>query len=199
MTENKSRRQKALDLFKPDDSGLSVWVAVEEFEKAGLKWSKNGAARHGAYWDIKDIVWEKKTEYGNAISHLRMNGWRTEATWKQTISTAIKKDFEYVEICSLSLLKVPKELREIDHRFGNKTHPDYIEMYKPENQKVENFQLLFSVLNSAKRQVCKKCCETGVRPSHPELDFVEGDSSHPERFPCKGCFLAEPERYRGKS
>jgi hypothetical protein len=191
-----TRRENAIALFKPDKSGVSDWVAVELFGPAGLKWSRNGNARHGAYWGIDDIAWEKKIGRANAITHLRMNGWKTVESWTQTITSAVKRHFETEELCSLSLLKVPTALREIDHRYGNKTHPDYIEMYKPENQKPADFQLIFSVLNSAKRQVCKVCCETGVRPEHPTLGFVEGDDSHAESLPCAGCFLAEPERYR---
>ena len=191
-----TRRDKAMALFKPDKAGVSDWVSVDDFEAADLKWSRNGAARHGAYWGITDVIWEKKTKSGNAITHLRMNGLRTEDTWNQSVTASVKLHFNSEEICALSLLKVPKALREVDHRYGNKTHPDYIELYKPENQKPEDFQLLFSVLNSAKRQVCKTCCATGVRPKHPSLDFVEGDETHAESNPCAGCYLAEPERYR---
>lgn len=197
--QRETRRDKAIALFSPNEDGVSEWVPVELFEPSGLKWSRNGAARHGAYWDIRDIVWEKRTGKANAITHLRMNGWKEADSWDQSINGSVREHFAGIQICSLSLLKVPQEAREIDHRYGNKKHPDYIEMYKTENQKPEHFQLLFSVLNSAKRQVCKVCCDEKKRPEHPTLGFVEGDETHSERFPCSGCFLAEPERYRSFS
>ena len=93
-------------------------------------------------------------------------------------------------------MPVPKELREIDHRYGNKEHPDYVELSKLENQRPEHVQLVFSVINSAERQMCVACCKSGVRPAHPILGFVEGDAAHAEHMPCTGCYLAEPERYR---
>ena len=114
----------------------------------------------------------------------------------QRISPKVKKHFEGKNLCSMSLLPIPQKIREIDHRYGNKTHPDYVALYGAADQDPKNFQLIFSVLNSAKRQICKDCCETKIRPAHPTLGFVEGDETHADRFPCTGCYLAEPERYR---
>lgn len=194
--KRESNYEKVIKLFNPDENGNSQWVAIDKFESAGLKWSSNGNARHGVFFNVKDFIWEKKPDGRSAVTHLRTAGRPEVNSFEQRIVASVYKYFQSENICSLSLIPIPAPLREIDHRYGNKEHPDYIEMYRKENQLPEHFQLIFSVLNSAKRQMCIQCCSTLKRPPHPELGFVEGDASHPANFPCSGCYLAEPERYR---
>ena len=192
-----SNFEKVIKLFKPDTNGLSKWVSVEDFASVELNWTTNGNARHGVFFNVSQLKWEKKQAVSSTtVTHLRTVGWNTKPAFDQRISPKVKKHFEGKNLCSMSLLPISKTLREIDHRYGNKTHPDYVALYGAKDQDPKNFQLIFSVLNSAKRQICKVCCETKIRPAHPTLGFVEGDQTHADRFPCKGCYLAEPERYR---
>jgi hypothetical protein len=192
-----SNYEKVKKLFKPDANGMSTWVPVEDFASVELNWSKNGNARHGVFFNVSQLKWEKKEAVSSTtVTHLRTVGWNTKPAFDQRITPKVKKHFEGENLCSISLLPIPKTVREIDHRYGNKTHPDYVALYGAVDQDPKNFQLIFSVLNSAKRQICKTCCETKIRPAHPTLGFVEGDKKHADSFPCKGCYLAEPERYR---
>ena len=189
--------EKVIELFNPNSDGISKWVSVDDFASVELKWGNNGHGRHGVFFNVSQLKWEKKTaDSTTTVTHLRTVGWNTTAAFDQRISPKVKKHFEGKNLCSISLLPISKTLREIDHRYGNKTHPDYVALYGSKDQDPKNFQLIFSVLNSAKRQICKVCCETKIRPAHPTLGFVEGDQTHADRFPCKGCYLAEPERYR---
>jgi hypothetical protein len=188
---------KVIKLFNPNTDGISKWVPVDDFASVELNWSSNGNARHEVFFNVSQLKWEKKTAGSSTkVTHLRTVGWNTKPAFDQRITPKVKKHFEGENLCSISLLPIPKTIREIDHRYGNKTHPDYVAMYGALDQDPKNFQLIFSVLNSAKRQICKTCCETKIRPAHPTLGFVEGDKKHADRFPCKGCYLAEPERYR---
>ena len=192
-----SNYDKVIKLFNPDKEGKSQWVGVDFFRASGLSWSTNGHARHGVFFNVREFLWEKKPDNrGAAVTHLRTVGLRVNDSFKQTITSSVKQHFASRNICSLSLIPIPPSLREIDHRYGNKTHPDYIAIYSKENQKPEDFQLIFSVLNSAKRQICIECCANLKRPAHPTLGFIEGDENHADRFPCGGCYLAEPEKYR---
>ena len=198
-----SNRDKAMRLFQPDDDGISNWVATSDFASVGLAWTKNGNMRYGVAWGIKDIKWGVRRigSEKSAITHLRMEGWNNDHTRQQTqiITPAVRRAFEGNNIDCFSQLPIPAGRREIDHRFGNKDHPDYVNLYQPENQKPEYFQVVFDVLNSVKRQKCNECRQSGIRPAHPVHGFIEGDETHAERFPCKGCFLAEPERYQALS
>ena len=192
-----SRREKALSLFKPDSTGNSEWVAIETFQPAGLRWTGNGNLRRGVPWGMSEYIWDVDRGAGGKVLALRMAGPNDSEFFSQTIIPLVRSTLEAVLVCNLSMLKVPTADREIDHRYGFKTHPDYIEMYKPENQKVGDFQLIHRVLNLQKRQMCIECVRSGNRPPHPTLGYAEGDQSLTEKYPCKGCFLAEPERFRG--
>lgn len=195
------RSEQIIELFNPDEAGVSRWVSIDEIVSNGIPWSKNGAGRHGVFFGIKNVIWltiRKNDKPTGTILFLKMDGLTSAPSWQQNITARVKKSFENVDICNLSLLRIPEAQRNIDHRYGNKTHPDYIRLYLPENQKAQDFQIMFSVLNNAKREVCKRCCESGERPPHPTLGYASGDKSHNERYPCEGCFLAEPEKFRKK-
>lgn len=194
-----TNRKKAMLLFRPNADGESDWVSIESFEAAGLRWTANGNLRRGAPWGLTDILWEIERGPGRKVVALRMSGWNDGAAFDQKINSEVRKAFDTVTECNLSMLPVPKPDREIDHRYGHKNHPDYVELYKPENQRKEDFQLVHRVLNLQKREMCKVCVETQNRPAHPTLGYAEGNEAVPERFPCNGCFLAQPERFRGKS
>lgn len=193
-----SNYDKVVRLFNPDKEGVSAWVSVDKFAGADLNWTNNGNARHGVFFKVPEFIWEKRQVSGSrsATTHLRTAGRNKKQAFNQNITAEVMDYFDQETLCSVSLLPVPKAAREIDHRYGNKTHPDYVAMYGAQKQSPKDFQLIFSVLNSAKRQICKECCESKVRPAHPTLGFVEGDHTHAARFPCTGCYLAEPERYR---
>ena len=198
MTLPKTSYERAIKLFKPDENGFSNWIPVSEFEEAGLNWTKNGNLRRNVAFRISSIKWEVQRLKGpkSEVVGLRMAGWNAENSFDQLIVGKVRNHFENEVVCNFSQLPIPSADREIDHRYGNKNHPFYVSLYSKENQRPEHFQLIHRVLNLQKRQMCVKCVEEEARPPHPQLGFVEGDSSHAINDPCRGCFLAEPERYR---
>jgi hypothetical protein len=193
-----TRRAKVLQLFQPNDSGESEWVSIDRFAPAGLRWSDNGNLRRGAPWGLNEYLWEAE-RIANKVTALRMTGINESESFDQAINSDIRSALESSLECNLSMIPVPKQDREIDHRYGFKSHPDYVELYKRENQSVSDFQLIHRVLNLQKRQMCKNCVESGKRPAHPTLGYAEGDESLNNSNPCRGCYLAEPERFRGLS
>jgi hypothetical protein len=198
MSRRMTRKEKVLELFKPDQNGKSDWVSIDSVIAADIGWTKNGNLRRGIAFGLDEYHWETERRSGprSEVTALRMVGFNQDESFKQTISANVKLHFTTVLHCNFSLLPIPPQDREIDHRYGHKNHPDYIEIYKSKEQKKEHFQLIHRSLNLQKREMCKQCVETNRRPEHPELGFVQGDASHSDRFPCSGCYLAEPERYR---
>jgi hypothetical protein len=194
------RRKKILEIFQPDESGFSRRVTREELETAGLVGNNGNFRREIAFdwdyfiWKIERLNPDQPTSKVIAVS---MVGLREEDTFNQNIRAEIRALILESTYCNLSLMPVShKNDKEVDHRYGYKEHPTYIKLYKKEEQKAEDFQLLHRALNLQKRQMCKTCVETKIRPSHPEKDFVEGSEKLQGDHPCRGCFLAEPERYR---
>jgi len=192
-------RDKVLLLFKPDSAGMSEWIAVEQFDEAGLKWTRNGNLRRGVPWGVNEFIWEPKREAETTTSRiiaLRTVGFSHNKAFSQAIKNEIKVAVQASTICNLSMMPIPSIDRNVDHRFGHKNHPTYIARYDIRNQQIADFQLIHRSLNLIKREMCKKCVETSERPAHPEIGFVEGDMQLAGDEPCRGCYLAEPERYR---
>lgn len=194
----KSKRDRAIELFGPNLDGQSRWVPISAFAGAGLTWTNNGNLRRGVAFGLTDIKWQTRRVSGpkSAVTELRMNGWNDADAFDQTIQPSVRAALASQYNCNLSMMPVPKTDREVDHRFGFKEHPDYVELYSRGNQRVQDFQLIHRVLNLQKRQMCVTCVETKERPPHPTLGFAEGDRTLAARFPCRGCYLAEPERFR---
>ncbi len=192
------KSERVVRLFRPDNNGVSRWVPISEVIGADISWSKNGNMRRGIAFGMDEYVWETQRKSGNRseVIALRMAGFNVSTTFSQTISKTVREAFKDVVHCNLSMLPVASEDREIDHRFGHKSHNDYVNLYSLELQTPQHFQLIHRSLNLQKRQMCKVCVETKHRPAHPEKGFVEGNATHSPRFPCRGCYLAEPERYR---
>jgi hypothetical protein len=195
----RTRHAKMKDLFQPDENGVSRWVSIEELAPAGLKWDGNGNGRYGIYFGLSGYVWETvrlNNEPRGKILKLRTSGMRTTPAVQVRIDADIKKHFSQSTHCNISTLPIRKGKLEIDHRYGHYEHPTYRELYASGAQRVEDFQAVDAQQNLIKRAMCDTCIDTGIRPAHPELGFVEGGEGHTEHHPCRGCYLAEPERYR---
>ena len=81
---------------------------------------------------------------------------------------------------------------EIDHRAGNKEHPEHAHASDPSQQQRSDFMPLCRSLNQIKRETCKKCVSSGSRPTPPAM--VGKDKMMPGTG-CNGCFWFEPELY----
>lgn len=185
--------------FKPNQEGVSEWVTVDVLISKGFKWTKNGNVRRGVPFGDKKYQWEfkRKTESKTSeILALRTVGFNTSNRVSSAIRSDILSKLREKGICNFSLLPVPIQDREVDHRFGYKEHPKYLSINELSNQKIEHFQLLHHAQNVQKRQMCKVCIDTKIRPPHPEKGFVIGDSKLDDRHVCHGCYLAQPELYR---
>jgi hypothetical protein len=185
--------------FSPNEDGFSKWMTVPELVALGFKWSKNGNTRRGVPWGDRVYMWEfdrKNESRKGEILALRTCGFRVDSSVKDIVRSDILKEIRTRPFCNFSLLPVPNEDREVDHRWGHKDHPKYSYLNDSSKQSLEDFQLLHHAQNVQKREMCIKCIESRIRPRHPFRDYVEGDQNLDDYNVCSGCFLAEPERYR---
>ena len=57
---------------------------------------------------------------GRLVSHLHLTGWNKNEIFRQTITTRVKRGLETEILCNLSLLPIPVQMSEINHRYGKK-------------------------------------------------------------------------------
>jgi hypothetical protein len=196
--------EKIKTLFNINNEGISRKVLVTEIQAAGLPWTKNGNIRRGVptrldprykyKWKIfrKNIKNNKSEVLALKTCGLNLN----VENIKNNIRSDIKKHFNKINICNISLLPLNANNGELDHRWGFKEHKKYSYLQNLEYQTVDDFQLIHKSLNLIKREICKKCRNRGIRPDHPEKSFVVGTEKLDDVNVCEGCYLAQPERYR---
>ena len=203
MTDSRGKKSKyeemILQHFSPDDRGVSKWLKTSDLIEIGFKWTKNGNTRRGSPWGDRIYKWEFSRKNGLAkgeILALRTCGFRSDNLVVGSIRSDIFEEIRSHPFCNLSLLPVPIQDREVDHRWGYKENPKYLYLNELNRQSIEDFQLLHHAQNVQKREMCIKCIDSRIRPRHPFRDFVEGSERLDDDVVCHGCFLAQPERYR---
>jgi hypothetical protein len=185
-------------LFNPDESGISEWVTREQLLQSGCDLGNNGCVRRGIPERIsgaKKYIWEFERGTNNKLLALRTIGFNKQTRLNQTISSAIKLQILKKGYCNISMMPFSDDL-EVDHRWGYKDHPKYNHINDTSKQRVEDFQPLCRSLNLKKRQMCKVCIETKIRPKHPQKEFVVGNEILDDEIVCGGCPWAQPELYR---
>lgn len=203
MSEDKGMRpnlEKVLNLFQPDDKGVSEWKSIEDVISAGLSWSNNGNLRRGIAFGVFEFTWEFKRAANRKVIELRLAGFNPtvairNAIRKDIVNELLKQDKSNFSVdCIVPLTESDKE---IDHRWGRKDFLSYQYVNDLDKQSINDFQLLSHSHNQYKRQQCVKCKETNRRyPPPNSMKFVIGDIQWDDDIGCKGCPLAEPELYR---
>lgn len=192
MTKN----QLFLKLATPDINGNSRWVKATEFvnEYADL------AFGNGASWARKEstlakkyiIEFDKTLTPGNGIDAVRLNG-LNKGDFSQYIRADIRRAIVQ-QRCVILWTSKP----EVDHKNGMKNEA---RIMKNEDQTLNDFQPLSKAANDAKRQICKKCIETGIRFDAKQLgypiSYYYGQAEHnKEENACVGCFWYDPIEFR---
>ena len=185
-----------LELAKPDESGCSRWVSVDEFkdEYAELKFG-NGAslARKESKLAKEYIIeFDKTITPGNSIDRIRLVGYDDD-DYSQYIRADIKK-----EIRSRRCVILGTSKPEVDHKNGMKNES---RVMKNENQKLSDFQPLSKAANDAKRQCCKECIASGKRFDAKRLgypmSYYKGVAEHHgEEDACLGCYWYDPLEFK---
>ena len=192
MTKN----ELFLKLAKPNQDGISRWVYITEF----VDEFKDLAFGNGASWARKEatlakkykIEFDKSITPGNGIDAVRLNGLNS-GEFSQYIKSEIRKAIVN-ERCVILYTSKP----EVDHKNGMKNDA---RIMKNEDQKLSDFQPLSKAANDAKRQICKKCIETGIRFDAKQLgypiSFYLGQAKHNnEENACVGCYWFDPIEFR---
>lgn len=192
-----------LQLAKPDKNGMSRWVKVSEFvgDYEVLKFGNGGSWCRASSVLAKKykIELDKTLTRGNSIDAIRLNGFNMEWSFSQSIRADIKNHYKGKNCVMLGIQGESENTKiEIDHKDGRKKD---VRVSNINTQKLEDFQPLSKAANDAKRQICKRCKETGKRWDAKNLDgnpysFYEGDENYTEELGCVGCYQFDPVEYR---
>lgn len=206
MDEKKTKTELFLELAEPDKNGKSRWVKATEFvgEYKDLQLGNGGSwCRASSSLAKKYIVeFDKSLTSGNSIDAVRLNGFKTEKTFSQSIRKDIKDFYKDKNCVMLGLHGTSENTKiEIDHKDGRK---DDWRVSDSKTQRIEDFQPLCKAANDVKRQICKNCKETDKRWDAKNIlgnpySFYKGDENYTEELGCIGCYQYDPVEYRKES
>ncbi|GAA8110781.1 hypothetical protein HpNP41_10210 [Helicobacter pylori] len=162
---SKSKKELFLELAQPDKNGVSRWVSVIEFiEKyQGLQLGNGGSWCRNNSSLAKEFILEFDREQapGNSIDRIRLNGYNTRCVFNQSIRQNIKNYYKQ-QCCAMCGVRGNSENTqiEVDHKDGRKND---LRVSDLNTQDFDDFQALCKACNDKKRQICKKCKESGYR------------------------------------
>lgn len=198
----KTKTELFLELASPDKTGFSRWVKVSEFVGAykelklgnGGSWCRKESALAKKYL----LEFDKKQTPGNSIDAIRTVGLNNNSSFNQSIRADIKEFYKNKNCVMLGICGNSENTKiEIDHKDGRKNNERISNLA---TQRKEDFQPLTKAANDAKRQICKKCIETGKRWDARNLDgnpiaYYKGGESL-NKYGCEGCYQYDPVAYR---
>ncbi len=198
----KTKTELFLELAQPDEEGRSRWVNVSEF----IEKYKELKLGNGGSWCRKEstlakkylLEFDKSQTSGNSIDAIRTIGLNKKDCFNQAIRNDIKEHYRNKNCVMLGIKGNSENTKiEIDHKDGRKNNARVSDLA---TQRLEDFQPLTKAANDAKRQICKKCIETGKRWDARNLDgnpvaYYKGGESL-EDFGCEGCYQYDPVEYR---
>lgn len=181
VEDKRNATQKAVDeLFQPDLSGCSPWVAREDIaNNEKLNWGNNGNGRHGVYFGDNRYVWEKQTTKCR-ISALRTIGFNEDVLYGA--NRPIRDDIHKIIKSKPCVVCGSKSHLVTDHK--NDLYND-LRVLNSKTQIVDDFQCLCNHCNLQKRQISKQTKIEKKRygaTNIPHLamfniDFISGDET----------------------
>ncbi|MBR1959821.1 MAG: hypothetical protein IKA34_04535 [Bacteroidales bacterium] len=145
------------------------------------------------------MEFDKSKTSGNSIDGVRLNGFRTDETFNQSIRKDIKDYYKEQRCVMLGVKGFSENTKiEVDHKDGRK---DDWRVSNPMTQSYDDFQPLCKAANDVKRQICKECKLTNQRWDATNIKgnpypFYEGDKQYTDELGCVGCYQYDPVEYR---
>lgn len=188
MSRKQSQSLAAIfeDIAKPDEDGYSKEVYIKDL----IEINEGFALGNGGSWCRSDGPLGRKfnikrMKESNRIIAVKLDGFNRDPKGRN-INSAIKR-----EIVSrrCAILDVGTNI-ECDHKNGKYNKR---EMEDIKNQQLDDFQPLSKSANTAKRQHCKECQESGIRYDARRLGYsvpyLKGDADSKN---CEGCYWYDP-------
>ncbi len=191
-----AKKELFLAFCPPDEEGRTRRVALSELNAIypggfipgnGCEWARNGSCL-GNKFRIKRYDRDgNQINNGNAVYSIELVGFN-DSQFKQRIPAEVRA---FYRGCGCVACPACSDI-QIDHKVGLKLKTA---------KRIEDYQPLCRRCNDAKREWCKRCKRTGLRPDPREIlshtwwrncpvGWIKGnrtlDRSLPN--PCEGCF-----------
>jgi len=203
MTKQLSKSDLFLQLAQPDQNGVSRWVYATEFtgryERLKLGNGCDFARKSSSLAKRFIIKFDKSITQGNSIDAIKLDGFKQEETFNQTIRKDIRDIISKQRCVMLGVRGFSENTTiEVDHKDGRK---DDWKVSNPSTQRLEDFQPLCKAANDVKREICKRCRTTDKRWDAKNLagnpySFYAGDEDYTGELGCVGCYQYDPVAYR---
>lgn len=182
-------------MAKPDKhTGISRKVYTTEFKGEYESLRLGNGNNWGRYLKKYDVYnhQEKEAGKGNKKTvYVQLTGFK-DHPYNQSIKSDIKK-----QVLSKPCVVLNTMSRiQCDHKDGFKKFDTL-----PENQNKDLFQPMHQVVNTAKREHCKKCRETRIRFNAKVLGYKKSQWKGHKRYEgsCEGCYWHDPFRFNQES
>jgi hypothetical protein len=179
-----NRTELVLDLFKPDENGISRWVSKNEcvgkYEKLyptnGNQWYRNRGISH--------LIFKK--EIFNGVIHWKFDGFKPKSG-NRSVSNKIKEEIKLLPCAHTGFYSSSNNLIVVDHKNGRYDDENVLNLI---TQKISDFQPLTNQSNCVKRTECQKCVNTGERYDAKRLGYsvsvIDGTLEYVDT--CFGCY-----------
>ena len=179
------------------ETGISEQIEVSDAEAFDLRFTGNGSILRpeSAFRRKYNVEYEKE---GRRIARFRCSGYNCEDKAKQ----GIRKDIRDYYSKMPSVWSGLTTNIEVDHKNGRK---DDLRLNDLSQQSYDDFQPLTKAENDYKRQKCKECKRTDIRPSGKDddcpfnflgIDYTEGTSQYDNCTKCRGCWLYDIAKFK---
>jgi hypothetical protein len=189
-----NRTQLVLELFAPDELGISRWVSKDElvgkysslYTTNGNQWMRNRGLKH--------LKLEK--EIFNRVTHWRFNGFEENPKPNRPIKKEIRDQLLKNPCAATGFNGTKYNPIVVDHKNGRYNDNDVLNL---NTQKVGDFQALCNQANITKGQYCSTICKkTNKRFDAKTLgysvSFIKGDENY--RGECDGCYWYDPIKFK---
>ena len=176
-------------------TGVSAWWEVADLEKLlGFTLRGNGSPffQMDRGLGVRYVL-EKQRGNGNTLVSVRTTGFASYHQIHRASGTPLAVRSWLIDGSALCSMCGTTSNLISDHKDGNKQPMD-----EPD---VHDYQPLCQHCNTVKREVCKKCRNTGVRFDARiigySIPWVEGTAKFQPRTPrCRGCYWYSPTDFR---
>jgi hypothetical protein len=189
-----NRTQLVLELFAPNEYGISRWVSKEEltdkysslYPTNGNQWMRNRGLKH--------LKLEK--EIFNRVIHWRFNGFEETPKPNRPIKKEIREQILKNPCAATGFNGTKYNPIVVDHKNGRYNDNDVLDV---NTQKVDDFQALCNQANITKGQYCSTICKkTNKRFDAKTLgysvSFIKGDENYSGE--CDGCYWYDPIKFK---